>query len=65
MAGFVVAIISSALGVGGGFLLVPFMVSVLKIPMYLVPGTSAFSILITSLVSIKPRSYSEVELYNF
>ena len=52
VAGFVVAIISSALGVGGGFLLVPFMVSVLKIPMYLVPGTSAFSILITSLVSI-------------
>lgn len=52
VAGFIVAIISSALGVGGGFLLVPFMVSVLKIPMYLVPGTSAFSILITSLVSV-------------
>lgn len=52
LAGFFVAIISSALGVGGGFLLVPFMVSVLKVPMYLVPGTSAFSILITSLVSI-------------
>ncbi|GAB6065434.1 sulfite exporter TauE/SafE family protein [Aquifex pyrophilus] len=52
IAGFVVAVISSALGVGGGFLLVPFMVSVLKVPMYLVPGTSAFSILITSLVSI-------------
>ena len=51
-AGFLVAIISSALGVGGGFLLVPFMVSALKIPMYLVPGTSAFSILITSIVSV-------------
>jgi len=51
IAGFVVAVISSALGVGGGFLLVPFMVSVLKIPMYLVPGTSAFSILITLIVS--------------
>jgi len=33
-------------------LLVPFMVSILKVPMYLVPGTSAFSILITSTVSI-------------
>ncbi len=51
LAGFVVAIISSALGVGGGFLLVPFMVSVMGIPMFLVPGTSALSILITMLVS--------------
>ncbi len=52
IAGFAVAIISSALGVGGGFLLVPFMVSVLKIPMFLVPGTSALAILITMVVSI-------------
>ena len=52
VAGFFVALVSSALGVGGGFLLVPFMVSVLKVPMYLVPGTSAFTILITSIVSI-------------
>lgn len=52
LAGFVVAVISSSLGVGGGFLLVPFMVSVLRIPMYLVPGTSALAILITMVVSI-------------
>ncbi len=51
LAGFVVAIISSALGVGGGFLLVPFMVSVMGLPMFLVPGTSALCILITMLVS--------------
>ena len=51
LAGFLVAIVSSALGVGGGFLLVPFMVSVLKVPMFLVPGTSALSILITMVVS--------------
>jgi len=51
LAGFFVAIISSALGVGGGFLLVPFMVSVMGLPMFLVPGTSALSILITMLVS--------------
>ncbi len=50
-AGFVVAIVSSALGVGGGFLLVPFIVSVMGIPMFLVPGTSALSILITMVVS--------------
>jgi len=51
LAGFFVAVISSALGVGGGFLLVPFMVSVIGIPMFLVPGTSALSILITMVVS--------------
>jgi uncharacterized membrane protein YfcA len=51
-AGFAVAVVSSALGVGGGFLLVPFMASVLKIPMFLVPGTSTLSILITMVVSI-------------
>jgi len=52
IAGFIVAVISSALGVGGGFLLVPFMVSVLKVPMYIVPGTSAFAVLITTTVSM-------------
>ncbi len=52
VAGFVVAIISSALGVGGGFLLVPFMVSVMGLPMFLIPGTSALSILITMIVSV-------------
>jgi len=51
LAGFVVAVISSALGVGGGFLLVPFMVSAMGIPMFLVPGTSALSILVTMIVS--------------
>lgn len=51
LAGFGVAVLSSALGVGGGFLLVPFMVSVMGLPMFLVPGTSALSILITMVVS--------------
>ncbi len=51
VAGFFVAVVSSSLGVGGGFLLVPFMVSVLGIPMFLVPGTSALSILVTMVVS--------------
>ena len=51
LAGFTVAIISSTLGVGGGFLLVPFITSVMGIPMFLVPGTSALAILITMIVS--------------
>jgi uncharacterized membrane protein YfcA len=52
LAGFVVAIISSSMGVGGGFLLVPFISSFMGFPMYIVAGTVALSILITSLASI-------------
>ena len=51
-AGLIVAIISASLGVGGGFLLVPFMTSVLGFPMFIVAGTSVLSILVTSATSI-------------
>lgn len=51
-AGLVVAIISASLGVGGGFLLVPFMTSIMGFPMYIVAGTSVLSILVSSLTSI-------------
>ncbi|HZK53473.1 MAG TPA: sulfite exporter TauE/SafE family protein [Desulfosporosinus sp.] len=50
--GMVVAIISASLGVGGGFLLVPFMTSVMGFPMYIVAGTSVLSILVSSSTSI-------------
>ena len=50
--GIIVAIISASLGVGGGFLLVPFMTSVMGFPMYIVAGTSVLSILVSSLTSI-------------
>lgn len=52
IAGIIVAIISASLGVGGGFLLVPFMTSVMGFPMYIVAGTSVLSILVSSLTSI-------------
>ncbi|CAA7600676.1 Transmembrane protein TauE-like [Acididesulfobacillus acetoxydans] len=52
LAGMFVAIISAALGVGGGFLLVPFLSSMLGFPMFIVAGTSTMSILISSLTSI-------------
>lgn len=52
IAGLLVAIISSSMGVGGGFLLVPFLTSVLGFPMFIVAGTVALSILITSATSI-------------
>ena len=52
LAGLLVAIISSSMGVGGGFLLVPFVSSFMGFPMYIVAGTVTLSILITSLTSI-------------
>lgn len=50
--GALVAIISAALGVGGGFLLVPYLTSVLGFPMFIVAGTSTLSILVSSATSI-------------
>ncbi|MHB1692778.1 MAG: sulfite exporter TauE/SafE family protein [bacterium] len=52
IAGMFIAIISSIFGVGGGFLLVPFMTGILNLPMMIVAGTSVFSILISSSTSV-------------
>ena len=50
--GFVIASLASFLGVGGGFLLVPFLTSVAGLPMYLVAGTSALAVFIGRINSI-------------
>lgn len=50
--GFIIAAVASFLGVGGGFLLVPFLTSVAGLPMYLVAGTSALAVLIGMITSI-------------
>ncbi len=50
--GFVIAALASFLGVGGGFLLVPFLTSVAGLPMYLVAGTSALAVLVGMTTSI-------------
>ena len=50
--GFVIAALASFLGVGGGFLLVPFLTSVAGLPMYLVAGTSAMAVFIGMVNSI-------------
>ncbi len=52
LVGVGIAVISSALGVGGGFLLVPFMSIVLGLPMTIVAGTAALAIFISSVTSI-------------
>lgn len=50
--GFFIAAIASFLGVGGGFMLVPFLTSVAGLPMYLSAGTSALAVLIGMITSI-------------
>lgn len=50
--GILVAVIASALGVGGGFLIVPFMTQLLGLPMYVVAGTATLAIFVSSAASI-------------
>ena len=50
--GVVIAAIAAFLGVGGGFLLVPFLTSVAQLPMYLAAGTSALAVLISMITSL-------------
>ncbi|MBM4327830.1 MAG: sulfite exporter TauE/SafE family protein [Deltaproteobacteria bacterium] len=50
--GFVIAAISSFIGVGGGFLYVPFLTSVAGLPMYVVAGTSAMAVFVSMVTSI-------------
>ncbi len=52
LAGFLIAVIASAFGVGGGFLLVPFMVSFLRMPMFIIPATAAIVIFISGTISV-------------
>ncbi|MCB2213627.1 TSUP family transporter [bacterium] len=52
LGGLVITGISAFLGIGGGFLLVPFMTALVGLPMFIVAGTSALSVLIGMIVSI-------------
>ncbi|NOZ02190.1 MAG: sulfite exporter TauE/SafE family protein [Deltaproteobacteria bacterium] len=47
--GVLVGILSAIMGVGGGFIMVPVMVYLLRMPMHVVVGTSLFQILFTCL----------------
>ncbi len=50
--GFFIAALASFLGIGGGFLFVPFLTSVAGLPMFLVAGTSALTVLVGMVISI-------------
>jgi len=52
LGGFVIAAISAFIGVGGGFLYVPFLTSVAGLPMFIVAGTSAMAVLVSMITSI-------------
>ena len=51
-AGFLIAAISSIFGLGGGFLIVPFLTDVIGIPVFLAAGISILTVLISSLTSV-------------
>ncbi|MGI9383725.1 MAG: sulfite exporter TauE/SafE family protein, partial [Methyloligellaceae bacterium] len=51
--GFFVGVLSAIMGVGGGFIMVPAMIYLLRVPTNVVVGTSLFQIVfVTSLVTI-------------
>ena len=52
LGGFAISFIGSAMGVGGGFLVTPFMASVLLFPMFLVVGTGLVALMIPLTVSV-------------
>ena len=62
LAGTGIATVSSALGVGGGFLLVPFMTILLGLPMFIVAGTAALAIAVSSITSIANYMRLGIEL---
>ncbi|MDM7266387.1 MAG: sulfite exporter TauE/SafE family protein [Aquificaceae bacterium] len=50
--GFGIAMLSSAMGVGGGFLIVPYMLLVVRLLAYYVPGTAVLVVFITTLTGM-------------
>ena len=50
--GFAIAGLASFLGIGGGFLFVPFLTSIAGLPMFLVAGTSALTVFVGMVISI-------------
>jgi len=56
--GILVGILAAIMGVGGGFIMVPVMVYLLRMPMHVVVGTSLFQILFTCINVTVMQSYS-------
>jgi len=56
--GVLVGVLAAIMGVGGGFIMVPVMVYLLRMPMHVVVGTSLFQILFTCINVTIMQSYS-------
>ncbi len=56
--GSLVGVLAAIMGVGGGFIMVPVMVYMLRMPMHVVVGTSLFQILFTCINVTVMQSYS-------
>jgi uncharacterized membrane protein YfcA len=50
--GFMISFVGSMVGVGGGFLVAPFMASILLFPMFLVVGTALVALMVPLTVSV-------------
>ena len=61
--GFFISAISSFIGVGGGLLYVPFLTSIVGLPMYVAAGTSALAVLISMILSITNFMIKGVTIY--
>jgi len=57
LVGVLVGILAAIMGVGGGFIMVPVMVYLLRMPMHVVVGTSLFQILFTCINVTIMQSY--------
>lgn len=55
--GMIMGVLSSYLGIGGGWLLVPILIYVFKIPTHLATATSLLSLCIYSFVGVLPQLY--------
>jgi uncharacterized membrane protein YfcA len=56
--GTIVGVLAAIMGVGGGFLMVPVMIYMLRMPMHVVVGTSLFQILFTCIEVTFLQAYS-------
>jgi uncharacterized membrane protein YfcA len=57
MLGALVGVLAAIMGVGGGFIMVPVMVYILRMPMHVVVGTSLFQVLFTCVNVTFMQSY--------
>lgn len=55
--GLLVGVLAAIMGVGGGFIMVPVMVYMLRMPMHVVVGTSLFQVLFTCINVTFMQSY--------